>query len=140
VILAHALDHAPRYFPALYLSFFTFSFSSGLAPDSVAMRIRTVVTQLALLASFPLAISQDSVSYDFDSYGAGDSNGTPYQTYMSNTNVKPPQMQINRNGTSLMDGYVFVGVDGEPTSGQNWPTIFGKTSENRVYGYVVLQC
>lgn len=101
------------------------------------MRAHTAATQLALLASLPLTTSQDSISYDFDSYGAGDSSGTPYQTYRSNTNVKPPQMQINRNGTSLMDGYVFVGIDGEPTSGQNWPTIFGKAPKDRVHGHVV---
>ncbi|KAF1832368.1 hypothetical protein BDW02DRAFT_503134 [Decorospora gaudefroyi] len=88
------------------------------------MRIRTVATQLALLASVPLALSQDSVSYDFDTYGVGDDSGTPYQTYQSNAVVQPPEMHINRNGTALADGYIFVGVNGKPTSGQNWPTIF----------------
>ncbi|KAF1360596.1 hypothetical protein EJ07DRAFT_115600 [Lizonia empirigonia] len=43
---------------------------------------------------------------------------------MSNTNVKPPQMQINKNETGLADGLVFIGMNGEPTSGQNWPTIY----------------
>ncbi|KAI1567568.1 Arylsulfotransferase protein [Pyrenophora tritici-repentis] len=51
-------------------------------------------------------------------------NGTPFQTYMSNKNVKPPQMPINRNGTGLQSGYVFLGVNGLPSSGQNWPGIF----------------
>jgi hypothetical protein len=114
-----------------------FQIFSRIPSRGVTMRFRTVATQLALLASWPLAASQDSISYDFDSYGNGDSSGTPYQTYMSNTNVKPPQMQINRNGTALMDGYVFVGVDGEPTSGQNWPAIFGKAPEDQVHGHVV---
>ncbi|KAI1664194.1 Arylsulfotran-2 multi-domain protein [Pyrenophora tritici-repentis] len=43
---------------------------------------------------------------------------------MSNKNVKPPQMPINRNGTGLQSGYVFLGVNGLPSSGQNWPGIF----------------
>ncbi|KAF9699510.1 hypothetical protein EKO04_002262 [Ascochyta lentis] len=54
----------------------------------------------------------------------GDSKGTPAQSYISNTNVKPPQMQVNKNGSGLADGYLFLGMDGEPTSGQNWPTIY----------------
>jgi len=93
--------------------------------------VHSVVTQagLALLQLssllLPLVTAQDSVSYDFDSYGAEDPSGTPYQTYRSNVDVKPPQMQINRNGTALMDGHVFLGINGLPTSGQNWPAIFG---------------
>jgi hypothetical protein len=93
--------------------------------------VHPVVTQASLallqLSSLllPLVTAQDSVSYDFDSYGAEDPSGTPYQTYMSNTNVKPPQMQINRNGTALQSGYIFLGINGLPTSGQNWPAIFG---------------
>jgi hypothetical protein len=94
-------------------------------------RAQSIVTQASLsllqLSSLllPLVTAQDSVSYDFDSYGADDPSGTPYQTYMSNTNVKPPQMQINRNGTALQSGHVFLGINGLPTSGQNWPAIFG---------------
>ncbi|KAI4707633.1 hypothetical protein J4E89_007738 [Alternaria sp. Ai002NY15] len=92
--------------------------------------VHSVVTQasLALLQLSPLLLplvtAQDSVSYDFDSYGAEDPSGTPYQTYRSNEDVKPPQMQINRNGTALMSGHVFLGINGLPTSGQNWPAIF----------------
>lgn len=93
--------------------------------------VHPVVTQASLallqLSSLllPLVTAQDSVSYDFDSYGAEDPSGTPYQTYRSNVDVKPPQMQINRNGTALMNGHVFLGINGLPTSGQNWPAIFG---------------
>jgi hypothetical protein len=57
---------------------------------------------------------------------SSDPTGTPFQSYMSNTEVKPPQLQINKNSSGLAPGLVFVGVDGKPTSGQNWPTIFGE--------------
>ena len=71
------------------------------------------------------ALAQDSVSHDLDSYGQDDESGTPYQTFRSNTDVAPPQMQINARETGLAPGLVFIGVNGEPTSGQNWPTIWG---------------
>ncbi|KAF2688544.1 hypothetical protein K458DRAFT_267573, partial [Lentithecium fluviatile CBS 122367] len=48
---------------------------------------------------------------------------------MSNVDVKPPQLQINSNKTGLADGLVFIGVDGEPTSGQNWVTIYDMSEE-----------
>ncbi|KAJ4288161.1 hypothetical protein N0V90_012178 [Kalmusia sp. IMI 367209] len=48
---------------------------------------------------------------------------------MSNSNAKPPVLQINSNKTGLADGYVFIGVDGEPTSTQNWPTIWDMSEE-----------
>lgn len=79
----------------------------------------------SLLIALPFAIGQDSVSHDIDTYGSNDPSGTPFQTYMSNTDVKPPQLQINSNQSGLASGYVFIGVDGEPTSSQNWPAIFG---------------
>ena len=85
---------------------------------------------LWLATALPFVTSQDSVSYDLDSYGQGDASGTPFQTYMSNSNVKPPQMQINGNGTGLAGGYMFLGMNGEPTSGQNWPTIYGTYSSS----------
>ncbi|RAR08643.1 family transcriptional regulator [Stemphylium lycopersici] len=88
---------------------------------------RPIVTRLGLLASLtslPLIVAQDSVSYEYETYGADDESGTPFQTYMSNTNVMPPEMQINRNGTALQDGLVFLGINGLPSSGQNWPAIF----------------
>jgi hypothetical protein len=98
------------------------------------MRSRAVVTGFALLGSLSFVISQDSVSYDFDSYGQGDSLGTPVQSYMSNTNVKPPQVYISTNGTGLADGYVFLGMDGQTTSGQNWPAIYGTFSLRHFIG------
>ena len=83
-----------------------------------------LVGALAALPGFSAA--QDAVSYDLETYGSGDSAGSPFQTFMSNREVKPPEMQVNRNGSAgLAPGFVFIGVDGEPTSGQNWPTIWG---------------
>lgn len=106
------------------------SFALELPAVSVAMHLfpRPIVTRLGLLASLtslPLIVAQDSVSYEYETYGADDESGTPFQTYMSNTNVMPPEMQINRNGTALQDGLVFLGINGLPSSGQNWPAIFG---------------
>lgn len=90
------------------------------------MRLHTVGADLWILASLPFAFAQDSVSYDLNTYGQDDASGTPFQTYRLNTQVKPPQVQINSNGTGLADGYVFLGIDGKPTSGQNWPVIYGE--------------
>lgn len=43
----------------------------------------------------------------------------------------PPEMRINRNGTALQDGLVFLGINGLPSSGQNWPAIFGMLPPDR---------
>jgi hypothetical protein len=120
-----------------YLGYWSLSLPSGFTSvgryvcavimhgvHSVATRASLSLLKLSSLL-LPFVAAQDSVSYDFDSYGASDPSGTPYQTYMSNAYVKPPQMQINRNGTALQSGYVFLGINGLPTSGQNWPAIFG---------------
>jgi hypothetical protein len=80
----------------------------------------------ALFAVLPFARAQDSISFNLDTYSQDDPTGTPFQSYMSNTEVKPPQLQINKNSSGLAPGLVFVGVDGKPTSGQNWPAIFGE--------------
>ncbi|KAF2442176.1 hypothetical protein P171DRAFT_433735 [Karstenula rhodostoma CBS 690.94] len=79
---------------------------------------------LGAVAALRCVYAQDSVSFDFDNYGKDDASGTPYQTFKSNADVKPPQLQINKNETGLADGLVFIGVDGAPTSGQNWPSIW----------------
>ncbi|EOA86404.1 uncharacterized protein SETTUDRAFT_177297 [Exserohilum turcica Et28A] len=48
---------------------------------------------------------------------------------MSNKNVMPPEMHVNHNGTALQEGLVFLGINGRPSSGQNWPTIFEFTND-----------
>ena len=88
------------------------------------MRCRVLVA--AVFTALAFVAAQDSVSFDIDTYGQGDPSGTPFQTYQSNTNVKPPQLQVNSNKTGLAEGYVFIGVDGQPTSGQNFPVIYGR--------------
>lgn len=82
---------------------------------------------LAVLGNVILA--QDSISYDFDAYDAADDNGSPYQTFVSNENVKPPVIHVNSNSSGMADGYIFLGVNEKPSSEQNWPTIFGKHNE-----------
>lgn len=96
------------------------------------VNMRLLATLTGLLRLLPVVYCQDSVSYDFDTYGAGDDKGTPAQPYMSNTNVKPPQMRIDKNQSGLAEGYVFLGMDGEPTSGQNWPTMYGNSIEVQI--------
>ncbi|KAL5449465.1 hypothetical protein PMIN06_006845 [Paraphaeosphaeria minitans] len=86
------------------------------------MGVKTLV--LGAVAALRCVSAQDSVSFDLDTYGEGDASGTPYQTFRSNADAKPPQLQINKHETGLADGLVFIGVDGAPTSGQNWPTIW----------------
>ncbi|UPX11682.1 uncharacterized protein EKO05_0002276 [Ascochyta rabiei] len=93
---------------------------------------------VSLLAFLPSVYSQDSVSYDLGTYGTNDSKGTPSQSYMSNTYVKPPQIQVNKDESGLADGYVFLGMDGRPTSGQNWPTIYGNCIDDTTSFAVVL--
>lgn len=89
------------------------------------MGVLKAATSIGIFGLLQSVQCQDSVSYDFDTYGTNDPNGTPAQTYMSNANMKPPQMQINKNESGLAEGFIFLGMDGEPTSGQNWPTIYG---------------
>lgn len=83
----------------------------------------------SILTSQSFVHAADSISTNFDTYAAGDSLGTPYQTYLSNSDVKPPELQINANSSGLAPGYVFVGVDGKPTSNQNFPVIYDMSEE-----------
>lgn len=85
---------------------------------------------LSAFAALPYVLAQDSVSYDLEKYGEGDAGSSPFQTFMSNGDVKPPVLQINRNGTGLAEGFVFIGVNGNPSSEQNWPTIWGSFSSS----------
>ncbi|KAH6637961.1 ASST-domain-containing protein [Boeremia exigua] len=95
------------------------------------MGLLRAATSIGLVSLLQPVLCQDSVSYDFNTYGANDAKGTPAQVFMSNAGVTPPQMHINKNESGLADGYVFLGMDGEPTSGQNWPTIYD-FSEDRM--------
>ncbi|KAF2496591.1 hypothetical protein BU16DRAFT_458891 [Lophium mytilinum] len=72
-----------------------------------------------LFSSF---VGSDSISFDVNSYGNDDP--TPFQTYLSNQDVKPPELLVTKNSSGLSDGFVFIGVDGKPTSGQNNPVIY----------------
>jgi hypothetical protein len=83
---------------------------------------------LLLSASSPVH-AQDAFSTDLETYGTNDPSGTPFQTYLSNPDVKPPELQINSNQSGLAPGYVFIGVDGKPTSGQNVPVIYDMSEE-----------
>lgn len=88
--------------------------------------MKTLHHLLCAIAALPCAYAQDAVSFNNDTYGVDDAEGTPYQTFKSNPDVKPPVLQIHKNETGgLADGLVFVGVNGGPSSGQNWPTIWG---------------
>lgn len=78
------------------------------------------------LAGLSFAVAQDSVSYDFDTYAQDVDSGSPFQTFESNSHLKPPKLHVHSNRTeALADGYVFMGVNGGPSSEQNWPAIFG---------------
>lgn len=81
-----------------------------------------------LLALSTFVSAQDSISFDYGTYKEADDNGSSYQTFVSNRGVKPPEMQINSNSSGMADGYIFNGVNEAPSSGQNWPTIFGINS------------
>lgn len=75
-----------------------------------------------LFSSFVRA--QEAPSTDPATYGAD--TETPFQTYVSAPDLKPPQLLISKNEGELADGYLFIGLDGEPDSTQNVPCIFGQ--------------
>jgi hypothetical protein len=79
-------------------------------------------TAALLFSSF--VHSQEAPSTDPAAYGAD--TETPFQTYVSAPDLKPPQLLITKNEGQLTDGYLFIGVDGEPDSMQNVPCIFGQ--------------
>ncbi|KAF2835004.1 hypothetical protein M501DRAFT_999555 [Patellaria atrata CBS 101060] len=83
----------------------------------------------SLHLSLNIAGAQDTVSTDYDSYSSADSVGTPFQTYKSNTQAKPPIFQINSNQSGLADGLYFLGIDGQPSSQQNFPVIVDMSPE-----------
>ena len=79
---------------------------------------------LSLLSATPFVHGQFA-STDASTYG--DDSPTPFQTFMSNTDVKPPELLVTKYVDSVPNsGYMFVGVDGKPSSTQNVPCIFGK--------------
>lgn len=95
-------------------------------PDCAAVEIWERYTLVAsAIAALPFTSAQNSVSVDINTCGEDDTSGTPYQTFMFNADVKQLQPQINSNKTGLAKGYICIDIDGQPTSGQNYPTIFG---------------
>lgn len=81
---------------------------------------RLTVTFLSLLS---LVQARDSVSTDATAYGAN--SQSPFQTYVSAPDLKPPELLFTKNAGGLADGYLFLGVNGKPDSTQNVPSIFG---------------
>lgn len=68
------------------------------------------------LSYFRSVSADDSVSFNATTYGLNDT--TPYQTFRSNTQVRPPELLINLNESSaISDGYVLFGVFGTPSAG-----------------------
>lgn len=79
------------------------------------------VTLLSLLS---LVQARDSVSFDANTYGAN--SQSPFQTFVSTPDLKPPELLFTKNAGGLADGYLFLGVNGKPDSIQNVPSIFGQ--------------
>lgn len=67
--------------------------------------------------------AEDKVSTDPNTYGA--ISHSPYQTFISAPDLKPPELLVTKNEGAIADGYVFIGVNGKPDSTQNVPCIFG---------------
>lgn len=78
----------------------------------------------ALISSFCLAHARDSLSTDPEAYGAN--SQSPYQSYISAPDLKPPELLFTKNVGGLADGYLFIGLDGKPDSTQNVPSIFSQ--------------
>jgi len=68
----------------------------------------------------------DVVSTDVEAYGA--TSQSPYQTFISAPDLKPPELLLSTNLGGLANGYLFIGVDGKPDSSQNVPCIYGLCS------------
>ena len=78
---------------------------------------------LALLASFSSVHAKDAVSSDLNAYGAN--SQSPYQSFVSAPDLKPPELLFTKNEAGIADGYLFIGVNGKPDSTQNVPSIYG---------------
>lgn len=78
----------------------------------------------ALLSLLSLVHAGDTVSTDVNTYGA--TSQSPYQTFISAPDLKPPELLITKNVGKLANGYLFIGVDGKPDSTQNLPCIYGQ--------------
>lgn len=81
--------------------------------------IPLVLILLPLLSSVHAG---DTVSTDSNTYGAN--SQSPYQTFISAPELKPPEILVTKNVGGLADGYLFIGLDGKPDSTQNVPCIY----------------
>jgi hypothetical protein len=79
---------------------------------------------VALLSLLAFVHAQDSVSTDANAYGAN--SQSPYQTFVSAPDLKPPELLFTKNEGKLADGYLFIGLNGKPESTQNVPSIYGQ--------------
>lgn len=79
---------------------------------------------LALLHLLSLVHAGDVVSYDLNTYGAN--SQSPYQSFVSAPDLKPPELLFTKNEPGIADGYLFIGVNGKPDSTQNVPSIYGR--------------
>jgi hypothetical protein len=82
------------------------------------------------LLSFSLVNALDTLSTDVDTYGAN--SQSPYQTYVSAPDLKPPELLFTKNEGGLADGYLFIGLNGKPDSTQNVPCIYGQSWPIRI--------
>lgn len=90
--------------------------------------IPLVLILLPLLSSVHAG---DTVSTDSNTYGAN--SQSPYQTFISAPELKPPEILVTKNVGGLADGYLFIGLDGKPDSTQNVPCIYGQCCSCSVY-------
>ncbi len=79
---------------------------------------------LALLHLLSLVRARDAVSSDLNAYGAN--SQSPYQSFISAPDLKPPELLFTKTEAGIADGYLFIGVNGKPDSTQNVPSIYGK--------------
>jgi hypothetical protein len=77
----------------------------------------------AFFCLLPFVHARDAVSSDLNAYGA--SSQSPYQSFVSAPDLKPPELLFTKNEAGISDGYLFIGVNGKPGSTQNVPSIYG---------------
>jgi hypothetical protein len=82
------------------------------------------------LLSISLVNALDTLSTDVNTYGAN--SQSPFQTYVSAPDLKPPELLFTKNEDGLADGYLFIGLNGKPDSTQNVPCIYGQSCSIRI--------
>jgi hypothetical protein len=82
-----------------------------------------LIRAAALLSHYALCTALETNGNN-DSCSLDHSTDVSFQSFRSNPELKAPRLCINST-KGISDGYVFLGIDGNPDSEMNRPTIIG---------------